>query len=101
MARSSVEQSTSTPLLFIHGSYHGAWCYRERFLPYFAERGYSAVYALSMRGQGKSDILVDQLVAGTLESHAKDIADLVEMFPSPPIIVAHSCELPLSLPFLP
>lgn len=90
MARGQAEQSTSTPILFLHGSYHGAWCYRENFLPYFAERGYSSVYAVSMRGQGMSDVVVGQLVAGTLDSHAQDIADLVAMLPSPPIIVAHS-----------
>eukprot|EP00798_Chlamydomonas_sp_ICE-L_P005386 gene5386-5607_t len=48
-----------------------------------------------MRGQGKSDIPVepgafDKVVAGTLDSHAKDIADLIGMFPVPPVIVAHS-----------
>ena len=46
--------------------------------------------ALSLRGQGKSDIIVDQLVAGTLDSHAKDIEDLIAMFPAPPVVVAHS-----------
>ena len=42
------------PLLFVHGSYHGAWCWRERFLPYFAAAGWDC-YAVSLRGQGGSD----------------------------------------------
>ncbi len=28
-----------TPLLFVHGAWHGAWCW-ENFLPYFAQHGY-------------------------------------------------------------
>ena len=28
-----------TPLLFVHGAWHGAWCW-ENFLSYFAEHGY-------------------------------------------------------------
>ncbi|GAX83394.1 hypothetical protein CEUSTIGMA_g10819.t1 [Chlamydomonas eustigma] len=83
------EDSGNPPILFIHGSYHGAWCWREKFLPYFASKGYNS-YALSLRGQGRSDIVVDQLVAGTLDTHAQDIADLVAMFPRPPVVIAHS-----------
>jgi pimeloyl-ACP methyl ester carboxylesterase len=39
-------------LLFLHGSFHGAWCWAEHFLPYFAQQlGYPTV-ALSWRGTG-------------------------------------------------
>jgi pimeloyl-ACP methyl ester carboxylesterase len=38
-------------LLFLHGSFHGAWCWAEHFLPYFCEMGYPAI-ALSWRGTG-------------------------------------------------
>ena len=33
--------STRPPLVFVHGSYHAAWCFAEHFMPYFAERGAS------------------------------------------------------------
>lgn len=42
------------PLVFVHGSYHGAWCWRENFMPYFAAAGYDT-YAISLRGQGGSE----------------------------------------------
>src|SRR5207237_10428375 len=29
-----------TPLLFVHGAWHDAWCWAEHFLPYFAQHGY-------------------------------------------------------------
>ncbi len=41
------------PLLFIHGAWHGAWCWDEHFLDFFANNGFHAV-ALSLRGHGNS-----------------------------------------------
>jgi hypothetical protein len=32
-----------TPLLFVHGAAHGAWCWDEHFLDFFAEKGYIAL----------------------------------------------------------
>ena len=54
-------------LLFVHGSYHGAWCWAELFQPYFSKLGYKSV-AISLRGQGKSD-RGDLNIAGTLMTH--------------------------------
>lgn len=44
------------PLIFVHGSYHAAWCWREKFMPYFSENGWD-VYAISLRAQGNSDMV--------------------------------------------
>lgn len=30
----------ATPVLFVHGGYHPAWCWDEHFLDFFAARGY-------------------------------------------------------------
>jgi pimeloyl-ACP methyl ester carboxylesterase len=38
-------------LLFLHGSFHGAWCWSERYFEYFTQRGYPVV-APSWRGTG-------------------------------------------------
>ena len=32
-------ESDKTPLLFVHGAWHGAWCWDEHFLDYFAANG--------------------------------------------------------------
>jgi hypothetical protein len=37
------------PILFLHGAAHGAWCWAEHFLPWFAGRGCEC-HALSFRG---------------------------------------------------
>jgi pimeloyl-ACP methyl ester carboxylesterase len=43
-----------TPLLFVHGSLHGAWCWDVHFLDYFAAHGYAA-HAVDLRGHGASE----------------------------------------------
>ncbi|WVZ08319.1 hypothetical protein V8G54_021665 [Vigna mungo] len=53
------------PLVFVHGSYHAAWCWAEHWLPFFSSSGYDC-YAVSLLGQGESDAPGDS-VAGTLQ----------------------------------
>eukprot|EP00438_Fugacium_kawagutii_P010633 Skav234431 [mRNA] locus=scaffold3409:35695:36234:+ [translate_table: standard] len=62
-------------LVFVHGSYHAAWCYDQFFLEFFRKKGFNA-YALSLRGQGKGT-METKAVAGTLEEHAADVASFV------------------------
>src|SRR6516165_8673357 len=33
-------RAQKAPLLFVHGAWHGAWCWDEHFLDYFAAKGY-------------------------------------------------------------
>ena len=45
--------SQKPPLLFVHGAYHGAWCWDEHFLDFFAAKGYRSV-AVTLRGHPKN-----------------------------------------------
>ncbi|KAK7394157.1 hypothetical protein VNO78_14677 [Psophocarpus tetragonolobus] len=77
------------PLVFVHGSYHAAWCWAEHWFPFFSSSGYDC-YAVSLLGQGESDAPADS-VAGTLQTHARDVADFVcRNIRSPPVLVGHS-----------
>lgn len=38
------------PLVFVHGSYHAAWCWAEHWLPFFSSSGHDS-YAISLLGQ--------------------------------------------------
>lgn len=79
----------SPPLLFIHGSFHAAWCWAEHWLPHFSGHGFDC-YALSLLGQGESESPVGA-VAGSLQTHAADIADFIEKeIHLPPVLVGHS-----------
>nr|CAB3484279.1 unnamed protein product [Digitaria exilis] len=77
------------PLVFVHGSFHAAWCWAEHWLPFFSRAGFPC-YALSLRAQGESSV-PQEAVAGTLETHTGDIADFIQKeIPSPPVLIGHS-----------
>ncbi|TVU13943.1 hypothetical protein EJB05_37383, partial [Eragrostis curvula] len=77
------------PLVFVHGSFHAAWCWAEHWLPFFTRAGFPC-YALSLRAQGESSV-PPEAVAGTLETHTGDIADFIKKeVPSPPVLIGHS-----------
>lgn len=77
-----------TPLLFVHGTSHAAWCWDEHFLPYFAEHGYRAV-ALSLRGHGRS--LGDHSMPRvTLSDFAEDLRAVVRTLGTSPVLIGHS-----------
>ncbi len=76
------------PILFVHGAWHGAWCWQKNFMPYFAARGY-AVHAMSFRGHGKSGGR-QGLRRYRIKDYVKDLRRIVNRMPVPPILVAHS-----------
>jgi pimeloyl-ACP methyl ester carboxylesterase len=88
ITRRAPEPTRATPLLFIHGAFAGAWCWDEHFLPWFAERGYTA-HALSLRGHGASDgreVLNDSSIA----DYVDDVVQVVERLPAAPLLIGHS-----------
>ncbi|XP_031280547.1 uncharacterized protein LOC116139006 isoform X1 [Pistacia vera] len=77
------------PLVFVHGSYHAAWCWAEHWFPFFSASGFDC-YAVSLLGQGESDA-PPGTVAGSLQTHADDVADFIEENLSlPPVLLGHS-----------
>lgn len=45
--------SRETPLLFVHGMCHGAWCWEENYLPFFANHSYDS-YAIDLPAHGNN-----------------------------------------------
>ncbi|OAD23522.1 hydrolase, alpha/beta fold family protein, partial [Candidatus Thiomargarita nelsonii] len=80
--------SHKTPILFVHGAWHGAWCWKENFLPHFAKNGYQA-YALSLRGHGNSptDKKLNRL---RIADYVADIEKEVNKMSQKPILIGHS-----------
>lgn len=77
-----------TPLLFVHGTSHAAWCWDEHFLPYFAEHGYRAL-AVNLRGHGRSPV-DGSIRRVTLSDFAEDLHTAVCALGTPPVLVGHS-----------
>ena len=86
---SHTEEATHrTPILFVHGAWHGAWCW-ENFLPYFAHHGYAA-HALSLRGHGTSEGRDHIRWHSAAKDYVADVAQIVETLDAPPVLVGHS-----------
>jgi pimeloyl-ACP methyl ester carboxylesterase len=77
-----------TPVLFVHGKWHGAWCWQEHFMPYFAGKGYDT-YALSLRGHGGSEGR-ERLRWHSIADYVQDVAWAVWQIGKPSLIVGHS-----------
>ncbi len=75
-----------TPLLFVHGKWHGAWCWEESSLPYFAEHGYNA-HALSLRGHGASE---GRIWGASIADYVSDAEQAAGRLEAPPVLIGHS-----------
>ncbi|QOS80432.1 alpha/beta hydrolase [Paenibacillus sp. JNUCC31] len=76
------------PILFIHGAYHGAWCWEEYFIPYFSALGFSC-YAISLRGHGHSEGR-DKLHSYSLRDYKEDCVTAIGQMNERPILIGHS-----------
>ena len=81
-------QARAKPLLFVHGKWHGAWCWDEYFLPYFASHGYDCT-ALSLRGHAGSAGR-EGLRWYSIANYVSDVEQVAAQFDTPPVIIAHS-----------
>lgn len=80
----------TTPLLFVHGAWHGAWCWDEHLLLYFARKGYEA-YAVSLRGHGGSS---GRLAWASVKNYVTDVAQVADQITAThghrPAVIGHS-----------
>ena len=81
-------EAKATPLLFVHGKWHGAWCWDEHFLPYFAAQGYNCT-ALSLRGHAASEGHKG-LRWYSIADYVSDVEQVAGQFDTPPVVIAHS-----------
>jgi pimeloyl-ACP methyl ester carboxylesterase len=88
VSRNPVSNQRPTPLLFVHGMMHGAWCWEAHFLDYFAAHGFGA-YAVNLRGHGKSEGR-EKLRWARIADYVEDVESVVRQLPNPPILIGHS-----------
>lgn len=75
------------PILFVHGMWHGGWCYEEQFIPWFGERGYDA-RAVTLRHHDVRH--APELRTTRIRDFVEDVEIAAAAFPSPPVLVGHS-----------
>ena len=76
------------PLLFIHGSYCGAWIWTRFFLPAFEQAGWQGA-AISLRGHGQSPGL-ERINTFGIADYLEDIEEGTKLFDRPPVLIGHS-----------
>jgi pimeloyl-ACP methyl ester carboxylesterase len=76
------------PLLFVHGAWHGAWCWQEHWMAAAAAQGWRT-YAVSLRGHGGSDGPA-RFELATLRHYQHDVLQAITQLPSPPVLIGHS-----------
>jgi pimeloyl-ACP methyl ester carboxylesterase len=81
------ERRYATPLLLLHGAWHGAWCWHAA-MDDFAARGFE-VHAISLRGHGESHKPGSINLCG-LRDYVRDLATAVAAISPRPVIVGHS-----------
>ena len=86
--RGTTTERHPTPLLFVHGAFHGAWCWAQYFLDFFAAEGYRAL-ALNLRGHGNSPS-DKPLNRCTVADYVDDVHEVAAGLPCPPVVIGHS-----------
>jgi pimeloyl-ACP methyl ester carboxylesterase len=76
------------PLLFVHGAWHGAWCWDDHFLKFFTDRGF-ACYALNLRGHGLSGGARDVRFC-RIRHFVEDLGEAIAQIGAKPILIGHS-----------
>jgi pimeloyl-ACP methyl ester carboxylesterase len=80
--------SDKPTLLFVHGAWHGAWCWDEYFLDFFADKGYRSL-ALSLRGHGNSSAPKSMRLC-SIADFVDDVDSVATSLPEPPVVIGHS-----------
>lgn len=88
-ARRETTTQRRTPLLMVHGAFHGWWAYK-RWLGLFAALGFPS-YALSLRGhEGAAALGAEQLCATGMADYAEDVQSVIESIGQPLVLIGHS-----------
>ncbi|TGK33211.1 alpha/beta hydrolase [Leptospira gomenensis] len=84
----SQKGSENVPILFVHGAWHGAWCWKENFVPYFQKAGFD-VYSLDLRGHGKSPN-PGSFRWNSIRDYADDVREVLDQLPDSTVLIGHS-----------
>lgn len=88
ISRKAVGERKADIILFVHGAWHGAWCWERYFMPFFAELGYDN-YALTLRGHEKPG-RVKGINKISFPNYIEDLVQAVNQLDREPIIIGHS-----------
>jgi pimeloyl-ACP methyl ester carboxylesterase len=74
-------------LVFVHGMSHGAWCWKEYFIPYFEKLGYEC---LAVNLPGHENPGSKKAIHYSLDAYVEALANTVDSLAEDPVIIGHS-----------
>lgn len=77
-----------TPLVFIHGMGHGAWCWEWLWVPRLQDAGYRCV-TLNLRGHGESEGW-ESLRFTSIKDYVQDVRYVLSHLNALPLVIGHS-----------
>jgi pimeloyl-ACP methyl ester carboxylesterase len=77
----------ATPILLLHGMWHGAWCWRD-WQVLLAERGWDST-AISLPGHGASPAL-GPISGMTMTDYLAVVSAEIDRMPQRPVVIGHS-----------
>ncbi len=84
----ATDGSPYPPLLFVHGAWHGAWCWQDGFIDRLNQQGFDC-YAIDLRGHGESEA-AKTMRWNRIADYVDDVSHAVEIIGGKPILVGHS-----------
>ena len=88
ISKEAIGEKKEDTVLFLHGAWHGAWCWEKFFMPYFAKQGYDT-YAINLR-QHDNKGAVKGMNYNSIADYVEDLSNAVDQLDKDPIIIAHS-----------
>jgi len=77
---------TKRPVVFIHGAWHGGWCW-DRWNTIFKREHYANTIAVELRGHGYK---TGSFKHARLENYVDDVKTIINELETEPILVGHS-----------
>lgn len=88
MISKKANNQSKDSILFLHGAWHGQWCWEKYYMDYFASQGYDT-YAFNLRMHDKPG-KVKGINKVSIHDYVTDLEKAVAKIDGDPIILAHS-----------
>lgn len=86
--RQPAKREHQTPLLFLHGAWHGAWCWQS-WMDYFPSLGYET-HAISLPGHGNSSMHKRHINFYAFKDYVSALCDQIKTIVPKPVVIGHS-----------
>ncbi len=78
-----------TPILFVHGAWHGSWCWEQGFTDEFLQNGHDC-YLINFTGHEADKSIRKNIKWKSISDYVSELSDAISQINEPPIIIGHS-----------